>query len=104
IGNFQGAASGAVSAFAIEGDSGNLTLLNQQASHGGAPCHLVVDPSGRYVLAANYAGGSVASFPIEADGGLGAAASVVQHEGASVNRSRQQAPHAHSINLDPGGR
>lgn len=104
IGDFQGEKSGAVSAFAIDGDTGELTLLNQQSSRGGAPCHLVVDAAGKNVLVANYTGGSIACLPIAADGRLRAASSAIQHMGSSVNPQRQKAPHAHSINLDAANR
>lgn len=104
IGNFQGEPSGAVSAFAMDADTGKLTLLNQQSSRGGAPCHLVVDEAGKNVLVANYTGGSIACLPIASDGRLRAASSTVQHKGSSVNRRRQEAPHAHSINLDDANR
>lgn len=103
IGDWKGLESGAVSAFAIDPKSGRLKLVNQQSSGGGAPCYLIVDKSGRFVLVANYGGGSVASLPIGDDGQLGEAASIVQHEGSSINPDRQEGPHAHSINLDAGG-
>ncbi len=93
--------SGELSSFKIEPEDGKLTFLNQRPTKGGAPCHLVVDQTGKSVLVANYSGGSVASFPIVENGHLGPAKSFIQHQGASVNRRRQQAPHAHSINLDP---
>ena len=54
-----------------------------------------------WVLIANYMGGNVAVYPITEGGQLGPAASVVQHEGSGVNEKRQEAPHAHSITLDP---
>jgi 6-phosphogluconolactonase len=101
---FQGRPGGAVSAFAIDPHSGGLTFLNQQPTHGGAPCHLVVDSTGRYVLLANYMGGNLAVYPIQGDGSLGPASHLVQHEGASINPERQDRPHAHSINLDPANR
>jgi 6-phosphogluconolactonase len=104
VGNFQGEQSGAVTAFAIETGTGRLTPLNQQLSKGGAPCHLVVDATGKFVLVANYSGGNVAALPIQADGRLGAASGFVQHTGSSVNPRRQMAPHAHSINLDRANR
>jgi 6-phosphogluconolactonase len=104
VGNFGGKKAGAVSAFAIEASSGNLTLLNQQSSEGSGPCHISIDRTGKAALVANYGGGSVASLPIGEDGKLGAAASAIQHEGSSVNKSRQAGPHAHSINLDAGNR
>jgi 6-phosphogluconolactonase len=101
VGEFQGKKTGAVTAFAIDGQTGKLTPLNAQSSGGTGPCHVVVDKEGRCVLVANYGGGSVASLPIQADGKLGEPGSVIQHRGTSVNKSRQEAPHAHSINVDP---
>jgi 6-phosphogluconolactonase len=100
VSDFAGKKSGGVSAFAIDASTGNLTLLNQQSSGGAGPCHLVVDKAGKNVLVANYGGGSVAVLPIQADGKLGEASCFIQHTGKSVNPRRQEAPHAHSINLD----
>ncbi len=104
LSDFQGKPGGAVSAFALDRGTGNLKLLNQESSRGAGPCHLVVDPAGTNVLVANYGGGSVAVLPIETDGKLEPASSFVQHEGKGVNPRRQEAPHAHSINVDPTGR
>lgn len=98
------AGGGAVSAFAIDPATGGLTPLNRQSSHGDGPCHLTVDPTGQYVLAANYSSGSVCVLPIGEGGALGEATNHIQHEGSSVNPRRQRGPHAHSINLDPAGR
>src|SRR5262245_60614936 len=39
IDNFGGTKTGAVSAFAIDSKTGDLTLLNQQPSGGAGPCH-----------------------------------------------------------------
>lgn len=102
--NFQGARSGAVSAFALDRVTGRLQFLNQQPSGGAAPCYIVADRAGKHVLVANYTGGSVAVLPIGADGRLGAATAFVQHQGNSVNRQRQEGPHGHSINLDRANR
>jgi 6-phosphogluconolactonase len=99
-GEFQGKKTGGVSAFAIDPRSGDLKLLNQQSSGGGGPCHLVVDKQGKNVLAANYGGGSICALPIGADGKLAEASAFIQHKGTSVDKDRQEAPHAHSINLD----
>ncbi len=101
IGTFGGKKSGSVTAFAIDAKTGKLTELNSQPTGGDGPCHLVVDRTGKTVLVANYGGGSVASFPIGDDGKLGPAASFFQHAGTSIDKSRQEAPHGHSINLDP---
>jgi 6-phosphogluconolactonase len=100
VDSVDGKPGGGVSAFSVDPKTGGLTLLNQQSSRGSGPCHLVVDKAGKNVLVANYGGGSVAVLPIGEGGRLDAAASFIQHTGSSVNRSRQAAPHAHSVNLD----
>lgn len=99
---FEGEKSGAVSAFALDQKTGELTFLNQQSSLGGAPCYVSVDKTGRHVLVANYVGGNVAVLPVQENGYLGPASDSVQHKGSSVNASRQTEPHAHCIVLDPG--
>jgi len=96
----EGRPAGGIAAFEIDPQSGYLTYLNTQPSMGTGPCHLIVDATGHYVLAANYASGSVVVLPIQADGSLAPASDFHQHEGTSINPQRQQEPHAHSINLD----
>ena len=86
VADFEGIASGGVEAFAIGPSGTELRRLNQVASGGGAPCHLAVDRLATVVVVANYGGGSVASFPIQADGSLGSRAGFVQHEGRGPNR------------------
>lgn len=100
IEDMNGKKTGGVTAFAIDPKTGALKALNQQPSEGAGPCHLVVDNAGKNVLVANYGGGSVAVIPIKEDGSLEEPSCSIQHEGSSVNKSRQEKPHAHSINLD----
>jgi 6-phosphogluconolactonase len=95
---------GTISAFAIDQDTGLLTLLNRESTVGSGPCHVCVAPSGKHVAAANYGSGSTAMLPILDDGRLGPASSFIQHEGSSVNPQRQTGPHAHSVNFDKAGR
>ncbi len=95
---------GAISAFAIAGDTGALTALGEQSSQGGAPCFVSVDRSGRAVLVANYVGGSVALLPIQSDGAVAPATSVAQHTGNGPNADRQSSPHPHCIVVDPSNR
>ena len=101
---FEGGSGGAVSAFSINRKTGDLTFLNQQQTRGAAPCHLSVDKSGKFVLTANYRGGNVSVFPILSDGKLGAMTDFVQHHGSGLDPQRQNAPHAHSIIMDPSNR
>lgn len=104
VAEFSGKPTGAVTAFAIDQSSGELRKLNQQASQGTSPCYITVDPSGKFVLVANYSSGSLAVLPIKSDGSLGESADVVQHQGRGKDPSRQEGPHAHCIVLDRSGR
>lgn len=101
---YEGRPSGAVSAFAVDRARGTLTLLNRRASHGGAPCYVSVDRTGRFALVANYVGGSVTVLPIGPDGALGEATAVVQHQGRGPDPERQTAPHAHCVLVDAANR
>jgi 6-phosphogluconolactonase len=104
VGKYNGPNSGGVSAFSIDRATGKLTFLNEVPSRGADPCYITVDKTGKYVLVANYTGGSVAVFPVLADGKLGEASSFVQHIGHGTNPQRQEGPHAHSIDLSPDNR
>ena len=95
---YKGADSGAVSAFAINRQTGKLSLLNEVASRGADPCYIALDKTGKYVLVANYTGGNVAVFPIHADGRLGESSAVLQDTGTlGPVKERQEAPHSHWI-------
>lgn len=96
--------TGELSAFAIDPQTGLLKFINEKPSGGGAPCHLVVDETGTNLLVANYSGGSVSVTRINSDGSLGNQSAFIQHVGSSINKSRQTAPHAHSINIDQSNR
>jgi 6-phosphogluconolactonase len=104
VGDFAGKKSGAISAFAIDQKTGRLRLLNQQPSLGADPCYVDVDTGGRFVLLANYTGGNVTVLPVQSDGSLGEATDMKQGQGSSINRERQEGPHAHCIVLDPANR
>ena len=101
---FAGQPGGGVSAFALDPSAGDLTFLNAQSTHGTYPCHLCTDPTGRYLLSANYGSGSFAVHPIGADGRLGATTDFVQHSGSGPNARRQEGPHAHMVTFDLSGR
>lgn len=100
IGNFEGTKAGSITSFSIKGSNGGLTVLNQASSLGNGPCHLVVDRSGKMVLAANYGGGSVVVLPIHPEGRLEKSTDFKQHQGSSINERRQEGPHAHYIDVD----
>ena len=94
-----------VSAFAVDVKSGKLTLLNQIPSLGEDPCYLSLDKTGKYVLVANYSSGTIAVFPILADGRLGEHTAFVKNQGATgPNKKHQEGPHAHWIETSPDNR
>jgi len=87
---------GCVTAFQI-GKNGSLKFINEQKSNGTGPCHVDVSKDGKFVAVANYGGGTTALYPVDKNGGLLPATSVIVNEGTSVNKSRQSKPYAHSI-------
>src|SRR6266481_3890516 len=94
-----------VSAFAIDKKNGKLTLLNQLPSLGEDPCYLSFDKTGKYLFVANYTSGTIAVFPILADGLLGEPTALVKDQGATgPNKERQDGPHAHWIETSPDNR
>lgn len=95
---------GAVTSFSIDHSTGKLSKLNMVSSKGGGPCHLNVDRTGKTLVVVNYGTGSTAAMAVKADGSLAESTSFIQHQGSSVNQSRQQGPHAHSVNISPDNR
>ena len=107
---------GTVSAFAVNRSDGKLELLNTVQSGGAGPTYVSVHPSGRFLLVANYFGGSVAVLPISADGRLGNATDIKSDTGNIGPTRATNAPpgsfafsghdrtHAHMIQSDPSGR
>ena len=104
ISNYEGKKAGSVSSFAMDTKTGQLKLLNTVSSRGDGPCHLALDPTGKWLYVANYGGGSVAEYPVHDDGSLGESSAFVQHQGSSVNRGRQSGPHGHETVLSPDGK
>jgi 6-phosphogluconolactonase len=105
ISHFERMASrGSVSAFAIDPDTGQLRLLNQQTSMGDGPCHLALDHQGKCVIVANYNNGSVASYPVGNDGLLGQSVGFFQPKGSGKIPGRQDGPHAHCVAISPDDR
>jgi 6-phosphogluconolactonase len=104
IDKFQGKSAGAISAYAIDRSSGKLSWLQQVSSLGAGPAHLSLDKTGHSLLVANYGGGNIAVLSVKPDGQLGPNTAFVQHSGSSVNRDRQEAPHAHFIETDNDNR
>ena len=88
---------GSVVSYAIDGKTRQLQEMNRQSTNGASPCYVSLDPTGSWLFAVNYMGGSVCSFPIKADGTVGPLADSVHHTGSSVRSDRQEAAHPHSV-------
>lgn len=98
---------GAVSAVAVNARAATLAPLGgAQSACGAGTCYVEPDAACAHVLVANYAGGSVAVLPVQADGTLGPATDAKIHGGATAAfkpelADRQEAAHPHSIRPDP---
>lgn len=85
---------GEVISFAFDKKTGQLNLLNKQASGGDHPCHVELDKTGKWLFVSNYTGGTISCLPVNDDGMLGVA-SVIQHNGSGPNVERQKTAHVH---------
>jgi len=110
----DGKPAGAVEAFAIDEATGSLESRGAESTGGSGPCHLTVDREGTVVLAADYAGGSVACLGLDEDGRLkplasaAGASGLLQHDDdrageEGIHPKRQDKPHAHSVDVSPDG-
>jgi 6-phosphogluconolactonase len=106
---------GSVSAFSVDPRDGQLTLLNTVPSGGAGPTYVSLHPSGRFLLVANYFGGSVSVLPLLEDGRLVDPSDVKVDKGEIGPTTATNAPpgsfafsghdrtHAHMIQPDPSG-
>jgi 6-phosphogluconolactonase len=93
--------NGSIGSYTFDKKTGTLTFINEQSSGGSSPCFVTTDKTGKWVAEANYGGGSLSVFPVEAGGGLHAASSFIQDSGSSVNKNRQEKAHVHSTFFTP---
>jgi 6-phosphogluconolactonase (cycloisomerase 2 family) len=92
-------------AYRIDQESGRLSVLNQQPTGGRNGVHLAIDASGRHLVLANYATGTVALLPIGQDGSLGARSDLVTLTGTpGPHKTQQESSHPHHCPFDRSGR
>ena len=99
VDSFNGKATGEVTSFSVI--RGELHLVSAQNSAGPGTCHVALDRGGRVLLAADYGGGSAASFWVGSGGQLGPAVTVRHYKGSGPNTERQQSAHAHFASFSP---
>jgi 6-phosphogluconolactonase len=114
-GNWQTSAIAAggldtVSAFRIDRKTGALSLLNMVSAGGALPNEVMVDPSGKVLVVANYGAhaqkqhnASVAASRIKADGSLGEPFFTDNHPDEPISK-RQTGSHVHGIAFSKDGR
>jgi 6-phosphogluconolactonase len=76
--------------------------LGSGQTGGAEPAHLTVDPSGRFLLTANYSGGSVSVHQLGEDGQIGIRTDLVQHD-LHGDHPRQAGAHPHMVRAVDGG-
>ena len=86
------------------GAGGALEAINSAPTGDGGGAHIAVHPSGKFLLTAQYGGGSTALFPLDAAGKLGPAQLVKHAGGSGVVKPVQEKPHAHMVAFSPDGR
>ncbi|MBP0495486.1 lactonase family protein [Roseomonas sp. SG15] len=92
-------------AYAVDAATGEIRVLNRAATGGRNGVRQAIDPSGRFMVVANYASGSVAVLPLRPDGGLSDQHQLLPLEGTNgPHRAEQASSHPHDVVFDPTGR
>lgn len=95
--------SSTANALSLDKETGKLALLNTQPTHGGAPCNITLSLDEDFVLTANYMGGNLSVFPLQADGKL-KEGDTINFTGCGPDKERQSQPHLHCVQFTPDGR
>lgn len=89
--------------FSFDKETGEMELLNSQHTQGSSPAYITLDAKGNNVITANYGGGSISQFNVNADGTLSPLTNLFTFEGKGTDSTRQQQPHLHSVRYSPDG-
>ena len=95
--------SGSVTAYAVDSGSGALKQLNVVDSGGSIPCYVSIHPSGKFLLVANYTGGSYSVTRIKPDGSLGETTDVVKPDGPMSVYNAKDKPPGMIASMEPHG-
>lgn len=91
----ESAEGSAANAFSFDAGTGKLTFINRSFTQGKGPCF--ISATQKHVFTANYGGGSLSVFARKADGSLSELKQKIQHNGSSIDSSRQAEPHVHQV-------
>ncbi|WP_042476419.1 lactonase family protein [Bacillus ndiopicus] len=92
---------GYVCSYRYDSKQQQLIELSRQSTHGAAPCYVLYDADKRALYVTNYVSGSIAVFAVNEQFEIEPCKQVLQHTGSSINKERQEAAHAHSIEILP---
>jgi 6-phosphogluconolactonase len=99
--NENGNDKGSIASYSFDKKTGQLVQINKESSGGDHPCYVNIDGRGNWVVSGNYTGGSLAVLPVMDNGKLLPAHQVIEHEGQSVNKQRQEKAHVHATVFSP---
>ncbi len=97
----NGTNPGRVSAFSFNKNNGSVKLLNSELTGGDDPCHLALSNDNKWLVVANYTGGSVSVFPVKNDGTVEPYTQLIKDSGSGINKERQEKAHVHEAIFSP---
>jgi 6-phosphogluconolactonase len=98
VDSFNGKPTGEAASFRVV--NGKLQPVSAQNSAGVGTCHVALDQTGSVLVAADYGGGSAASYLVNG-GQLSPAVWTEHYTGHGPNTDRQQSAHAHFASFSP---
>lgn len=95
VGESQSPNPGSVASYIISDNK--IEKINELPTNGDNPCHLAINSKNNFLVVVNYSSGDFSTYSVS-DGSM-EFLEKISHEGSSINSSRQNEPHAHSVNF-----
>ena len=93
--------SSIVNSFFFNKATGKISFQNSQSAFGAAPCYITIELQDKYIVTANYMGGSISVFKTKSDGSLNPMIQQVNFSGSSIHDVRQNQSHLHCTVFSP---
>ena len=101
VGEIQGEEGGLLQTFSYDKEKRIFKELTTVATLGNDPCTLAFSPYENALIVGNYSGGNLTVFPIAPTGEIKNYPQVIQHEGNSIKKERQEKAHVHCVVFHP---
>lgn len=101
VGEIQSEKGGLLQTFSYDKEKRIFQKLSTVATLGNDPCTLTFCPNENALVVGNYSGGNLAAFPIASSGEIKNYPQVIQHEGNSITKERQEKAHVHCVVFHP---